>query len=163
MRIAKVQEAMRKPVGRNSSRSVAFKTSTRAIQVTSEPWGSRSTQASLVASNAGERPPTSLNAGSIAKRPEWKTILLSTHFGHVRPNATLTFFAVAETLVDSSRRHSRTHPDGDGMRPYGVARCTQISDHCPFSSGQADCVAGTAASSAGTVATRSYRSQGPRL
>ena len=123
MRIAKVREANRKPVRRNSSQSVAFKKSTRAIQVTSEPWGSRSTQASLVASNAGERPPTSLNAGSIAKRPEWKTVLLSTHFGHVRPNATLTFFAVAETLVDSSRRHSRTHPDGDGIRPYGVARC----------------------------------------
>src|SRR5258707_15146145 len=107
--MAKAQEARGKPAGRKSSRSVAFKTSTRVIQVTSEPWDSRSTQTSLVPSNAGERPPTSLDAGSIAKRPEWKTVLPSTYFGHVRPNATLTLFAVAEAPFLTARDVTLVH------------------------------------------------------
>src|SRR5260221_14268320 len=84
MRIAKAQEATGKPAGRKSSRSVAFKTSTRVIQMTSEPWDSRSTQASFVPSNAGERPPTSLDAGKHSKATGMKNGL-TVHILRTRP------------------------------------------------------------------------------
>jgi hypothetical protein len=78
--------------------------------------------------------------------------------------------AVAETPFSTARDVTHVHaPTETACRHTGWPAAvlsparTQISGHCPFSSGQVDCVTGTAASSAGMVATRSYRSQGPRL